>query len=510
MTAIGDAVRVQDLRGAAVEILCSNELSDLVDLVFWSPTTGVFEAQSVDGHIRFRRDDSGRVPLFTIESTSGRDPLADQDPARFTPLAEELSHPNPDRSRNSYPYAFEHISQVFDHPCAPDLCVLHTSSHQCEDHRGEHGSLGVVQSRAPLIMSGAGVAHAGLVDRHCRLVDVALTVLALLGVRPAGGVGVCGHPRSDAYLSRQDGEIIEDLMDPGSKRPERVVAFLLDGANPNMLYDMAVSGDAPTLSQLISRGTAFRHGAIASYPTVTLPNHTTLLTGCHPGHHGVLNNAWYDRELRRQIITESPSTWQEAMQWLTPGVQTIHEALVADDPGAVTLSVNEPADRGAGYSTFDLFRTGLSGELASLGGSTPSRTTQSHADSSKAYRWGSTVDASAVNQACALLEDGFAGIERADPKFLWVNTSLTDATSHEDGPHSEIARDAVRDTDSRIGDVLAAVEKRFGLDRTTVVVVADHGMELNDPAVRGDWGDALRQAGISFRDEASGFLYFGV
>jgi phosphonoacetate hydrolase len=32
---------------------------------------------------------------------------------------------------------------------------------------------------------------------------------------------------------------------------------------------------------------------------------------------------------------------------------------------------------------------------------------------------------------------------------------------------------------------------------------------LNDPAVTGDWGDSLRDAGIPFRDEASGFIYLG-
>ena len=41
----------------------------------------------------------------------------------------------------------------------------------------------------------------------------------------------------------------------------------------------------------------------------------------------------------------------------------------------------------------------------------------------------------------------------------------------------------------------------------TAILVADHGMEETNPAVRGDWGPALRDAGIEFRDEAFGFLY---
>jgi predicted AlkP superfamily pyrophosphatase or phosphodiesterase len=276
-----------------------------------------------------------------------------------------------------------------------------------------------------------------------------------------------------------------------------------------MLYDMAARGQAPTIARLIENGTAFRHGAIASLPTVTLPNHTTLLTGCHPGHHGVLHNAWYDRELGRQVVTESASTWQEAMRWLAPGIQTIHEALAQSRPGACTISVNEPADRGATYSTFDLLRNGRGRELAGMLGTSPDPTTTQFAEASTAYKWGTTVDASSVGQACALIEGTFPGKPYPAPAFMWVNTSLTDAASHEGGPHSEMALAAVRDTDARISEVLDTLDRKLGSEGTTVVVVADHGMELNNPENTGDWADALAEAGIPFRDEASGFLYFG-
>jgi len=92
---------------------------------------------------------------------------------------------------------------------------------------------------------------------------------------------------------------------------------------------------------------------------------------------------------------------------------------------------------------------------------------------------------------------------------MWVNTSLTDTASHEGGPHSEMARAAVRDTDARIGEIITTLDATLGSEGTTFVVVADHGMELNDPDMTGDWGQALERAGIPFRDEAAGFLYFG-
>ena len=102
---------------------------------------------------------------FDVEAVEGRDPLADQDPTRFVPLAAERAAGHPDRRANAYPYAWEHAAQIFDHPCAPDLCVLHTAAHQQAEHRGEHGSLGVIQARAPFVLAGAGVRRRGL-DRR--------------------------------------------------------------------------------------------------------------------------------------------------------------------------------------------------------------------------------------------------------------------------------------------------------------------------------------------------------
>ena len=109
-----------------------------------------------------------------------------------------------------------------------------------------------------------------------------------------------------------------------SRPPRHVVGFLFDGANPNVLYAMAAAGEAPNVARLIEMGTAFGHGAMAGLPTVTLANHTSILTGAYPGHHGILNNAWYDRATQQQVITNSPATWHTAMDHIRPGTDSIH------------------------------------------------------------------------------------------------------------------------------------------------------------------------------------------
>src|SRR5690349_18941085 len=125
----------------------------------------------------------GRVRLHPDgrhEVLSGADPVADEDPMAFLPYAAELADPSPPNERNAYPYAHRRIVSLFaDADRSPDLAVVHTPGHWFVDeggHAGEHGSLDVIQSRAPLLLSGAGVARRGLVDRHAWLVDVGPTM----------------------------------------------------------------------------------------------------------------------------------------------------------------------------------------------------------------------------------------------------------------------------------------------------------------------------------------------
>ena len=73
-----------------------------------------------------------------------------------------------------------------------------------------------------------------------------------------------------------------------------------------------------------------------------------------------------------------------------------------------------------------------------------------------------------------------------------------------------MAAASVRDSDGRIGEIMAAIERRGVFDDCAFVLMADHGMQESDPTCRGDWDVALREAGIDARDEAYSFLYFGV
>jgi predicted AlkP superfamily pyrophosphatase or phosphodiesterase len=129
---------------------------------------------------------------------------------------------------------------------------------------------------------------------------------------------------------------------------------------------------------------------------------------------------------------------------------------------------------------------------------------------SKDYSWSSVVDHMGLDQALGILAGSYRDETYPMPRFLWVNHTLTDSAMHEGGPYSEIAAASIRDSDSRLGELLDALGRKGVLDECAFVLVADHGMEETDPGCRGDWDVVLRAAGLTFRDEGYGFLYFGV
>ena len=142
--------------------------------------------------------------------------------------------------------------------------------------------------------------------------------------------------------------------------------------------------------------------------------------------------------------------------------------------------MNEPCDVGAQYSTFDFFRRGEVPPIPKRADDLP-HTSHNFVRPSKDYSWSSIVDHMAVDQAVGIWSGHYRDVELPAPRFCWVNFTLTDAAMHEGGPHSEMAAASIRDSDGRIGEIMAAVERAGVFDDTAFVLMADHGMEETDP-----------------------------
>ena len=85
----------------------------------------------------------------------------------------------------------------------------------------------------------------------------------------------------------------------GVNRPEHrdkphVVLISLDGFR----HDYLDTRELPSLRRLMQRG-ARAKGMIPVFPSLTFPNHYSLVTGLYPEHHGIVANSFYD-PARRQ------------------------------------------------------------------------------------------------------------------------------------------------------------------------------------------------------------------
>jgi hypothetical protein len=159
------------------------------------------------------------------------------------------------------------------------------------------------------------------------------------------------------------------------------------------------------------------------------------------------------------------------MQHLTPGIETIHDAVHRTWPDAFTASVNEPCDVGATYSTFDFFRRGEVPPIPRDPFGLP-HTTERFVRPSKDYSWSSVVDHMGTDQAVNVLGGHYRDVDYPAPRFMWCNFTLTDAAMHEGGPYSEMAAASVRDSDGRLGEILAAVERAGFFDDCAFALVA--------------------------------------
>ena len=351
---------------------------------------GAYEAWALRGMVRWVRryasiggNETGGYEYEVME-TIGENPIVRQDPTALSTLADELGAgrdpDDPQRGfvepeRLSYPLAYERISQLFDSPNAPDLAV-NAKSYCYGRESGQHGHLDAIQSRASLVFSGPGV-RPGTVSAVPRQVDIAPTIARLAGLPLIDGADITGRRSSargvepDVYLRRQDGAVIEEVIDTAvvdgvGPRPALVYLLLIDGL-PQSEIRYRLSSDEtslPHLRRLVERGAMLEHGCIANFPSISWPTHYSVGSGCWSGHHDVVNPTYYLRASRETVAPQGQVVGTSGL--LSTDVETLHEAFqraagtINREPTAaegqralVSAAVGEPLARGAEHATFE-------------------------------------------------------------------------------------------------------------------------------------------------------------
>jgi predicted AlkP superfamily pyrophosphatase or phosphodiesterase len=218
-------------------------------------------------------------------------------------------------------------------------------------------------------------------------------------------------------------------------KPPLLILISIDGFG----FDYLGRGKTPVLAALAAAGVS---GPMRpSYPSLTFPNHYTLVTGLRPDHHGIVDNTMEDGKLGRFTMENSndPRWWNAGEPlWVT-----------ADKQGIKTAALFWP------------------GSDKVIRGYRP--------DLWKAYDKTFLAD-DRVRQVLTWLD--LPPGER--PGFVTLYFDLVDTQGHHFGPYSQELDEALASTDAALGRLVDGLKARGLYAGANLIVVADHGMALTD------------------------------
>jgi predicted AlkP superfamily pyrophosphatase or phosphodiesterase len=254
--------------------------------------------------------------------------------------------------------------------------------------------------------------------------------------------------------------VIAALLACSSLAANHVVLITIDGFPGRMLQDKRTY--VPSIRALAEEG-ATAEGMKVSNPSVTWPNHTTLVSGVRPRKHSVLFNGVLERGVDQVRINPNMTAAQLV------ATKTIFDLL--HEGGLKTAGVNWPCTRLSksldddfpdSPDMVDFTTPRLRSELVAEG-ILPSENQADFAKIGMPLR-----DEIWTKTACYL-------IRKRMPDFMTVHLLNTDSTHHKYGPESMASFTALALADRFVGDMVAAINAAGHKDDTTIIVTSDHG-----------------------------------
>jgi predicted AlkP superfamily pyrophosphatase or phosphodiesterase len=218
----------------------------------------------------------------------------------------------------------------------------------------------------------------------------------------------------------------------------------------------------PTLRRILREGSHAR-GVRGVLPTVTYPNHTTLLTGVLPAEHGVYQNVvldplgknyggwyWYSEDIR------VPTLWEAATR-------------AGYSVGSVSWPVSVGA-RGVKYLIPEFWRAMIPEDLKLLAAvSTPGLLRELEKDLGP---YNTDLDAGVPNDWMRT-RYAEAIIRSKHTRFITVHLAALDHVEHETGPFSSESFATLEEIDSMVAALGRAIEAED--PRSAISIVSDHG-----------------------------------
>lgn len=203
-------------------------------------------------------------------------------------------------------------------------------------------------------------------------------------------------------------------------------------------WDFLDRAAAPNLQRL-AQGGVRAQWMVPAFPTLTFPNHYTLVTGLYPEHHGIVANNMRDATLGTFRLSDSLAQ-RDARWW----------------GGEPIWRTAERQGKRAGAFFWP-------GSEAAIGGSHPSHWRPYNDTFPNAARVDSVLDWLSLPKGQA-------------PSVVTLYYSDVDHAGHDFGPDTPQTDSAIARVDSMIGRLMTGLAARKLTDRVNVIVVSDHGM----------------------------------
>lgn len=203
-------------------------------------------------------------------------------------------------------------------------------------------------------------------------------------------------------------------------------------------YDYAEKYNAQNLLRLSNSGVQAK-AMIPSYPSITFPNHWSLITGLYPSHHGLIDNFFYDYKRKESYALSNKKNAEDGSWYGGTPLWGL-----AEKQGLVTASLM------------------WVGSASDAGGLRPSYYYPYH------EKFTPSEKVEKVVNWLKLPED-------KRPHFISLYFPEVDGSGHHYGPDTKETETAVHLIDQAIGDLVQKVNA-LGLKDVNFVFVSDHGM----------------------------------
>jgi alkaline phosphatase D len=207
-----------------------------------------------------------------------------------------------------------------------------------------------------------------------------------------------------------------------AQKAHYIVLVSLDGFR----WDYAKRDGATHLLALGRKGVWAPEGMLPSYPSLTFPNHFTIVTGLYPEHHGIVANNFYDETRLARYALSDPAavtdgTWYTGVPlWSLAESQGMRAACLFWPGSEAEIAGHRPT----WYARFDSKTQGTD-----------------------------AVQKARIDDLLALLHQP----EAARPHFITIYYDEPDHEGHEFGPDAPQTKAAVMKVDAIIGKLEAAL-----------------------------------------------------